>query len=361
MSFSEIGVLPPLFLRQLLRVLALLLLAPISGPGRAALVENLYEAEVPVTDHGQQALAVASRVALSEVLVKVSGSVGILQNPTIVTELARARSYVQQYSYTRDEDAVGDLAARFEFDASVVSRLVTGSGAPIWTANRPAVLVWIVEQEAGSRQFVNWDTDSEVLAEVQQGFARRGVPVRFPLFDLQDSASLTVDQAWRLQASPILSASQRYGVQDILAGRLIELSTGEWVGDWTYLSVNNRVDRSVSADSVENFLGIGVALVAEEMAGRYAVAAAGGDTGGVVMSVVGVDNYVDYANIVTWLESLELITHANVETIRGNEILLRLTSRANASQLRAIIELNQRLVPLSSISGLDQLSYQWQN
>jgi hypothetical protein len=79
------------------------------------------------------------------------------------------------------------------------------------------------------------------------------------------------------------------------------------------------------------------------------------------MSVVGVNDYSDYANIVTWLESLELIDHANVETIRGNEILLRLTAQADAGQLRAIIELNKQLVPLSSVSGLDQLSYQWRN
>ena len=309
---------PPLLLRQLLRLFAPLLLLLATGPGFAALVKNLYEAEVPVADHSQQALAVASRAALSEVLVKVSGSVEILQNPAIVTELGRARSHVQQYSYTRDEDAEGDLAARFEFDGSVVLRMVTESGAPLWTANRPAVLVWMVEQDADGRQFVNWDSAPEMLTAVQRGFAQRGVPVRFPLFDLQDSASLTVDDAWRLQASPILSASQRYGVQDILAGRLTELSTGQWLGDWTYLSVNPRVDRSVSADSVEIFLGTGVALVAEEMAGRYAVAASGGDTGGIVMSVVGVNDYSDYANIVTWLESLELIRHANVETIRGS-------------------------------------------
>ena len=92
-------------------MVALFVLA--SGPGMAVVVSDLYEAEVPVSDHGQKALAAASLVALSEVLVKVSGSVDILQNPAIVPELGRARSYVRQYSYTRDEDAEGDLAARF--------------------------------------------------------------------------------------------------------------------------------------------------------------------------------------------------------------------------------------------------------
>ena len=346
--------------RKFLNLLLSSILVVLSSPGYAELVRDLYEAEVPVADHGKQALAVASRDALSEVFVKVSGSTDVLQNPAIVSELSRARGYVQQYSYTRDEDAEGDLSAKFEFDGSVVSRLVTGSGAPLWTANRPPVLVWIVAQEAGRRQFLTRDLAPEILTSIQQEFARRGVPVRFPLYDLQDAASLSVDQAWRLQAPPLYTASERYGVQDILAGRLTGLSTGEWVGGWAYLSSANRIDRSVTAESVEVFMVQGVALVAEEMAERYAVATSGSDVGGITMSVIGVDSYNDYGKIVTWLESLELIQHANVETIRGSEIQLRLIAQADARQLKTTIELNKRLVPVSSGMGIDQLSYQWQ-
>lgn len=187
------------------------------------------------------------------------------------------------------------------------------------------------------------------------------MPVRFPLLDLQDTASLAVDDVWQLQASPISIASQRYGVQNILAGRLTGLSSGEWVGDWSYLSENSRVDHSVGAGSVESFLAAGVSLVAEEMSGRYAVATTESASGGIVMEVKGVNSYIDYANIVAWLESLELIEHANIETINGGEIQLRLDARADASQLRTIIELNQRLIPVTPVMNPDQLSYQWRN
>ncbi len=349
------------FFPWLARRLASLLIVMLSGPAFAVVVENLYEAEVTVADHGKQALAAAAKVALSEVFVKVSGSVEVLQNPAIAAELKRARTYVQQYSYTRDEDAQGDLAARFEFDSSVVSRLVTDSGAPLWTANRPAVLVWVVVKDAQGSRFLSRELAPEVLAKLQQGFGQRGVPLRFPLHDLQDSATLSVDEVWRLQASPIFNASQRYGVQDVLAGRLTVLSSGTWLGDWIYLSEDNRVDRSVTAESVDAFLGEGVSLVAEEMAGRYAVATSSTQAGGIMMSVSGVSNYRDYADIVAWLESLELIEHANVETIRGPDIQLRLLARADASQLKATIELNQRLIPREETLTSDQLSYQWQN
>ncbi|MFK8047861.1 MAG: DUF2066 domain-containing protein [Halioglobus sp.] len=341
------------------RIIACLML--VCSSTQAVVVDNLYEAEVPVADHGAEALEQASLLALQQVFIKVSGSVNVLENPVILTELEKARSYVQQYSYTRDQDADGDLSAKFEFDGAVISKLVVSSGAPFWTANRPTVLVWVVVQNASGKQFVGADSQSAVLDAIQKSFSTRGVPLRVPLLDLEDTAALKVDEVWRLRAPPLLAASVRYGVQDILAGRITELSTGEWLGDWAYISGNNRVDRTASADSIDTFMNSGASLVAEQMARNYSVAASQADVGGVLMSVRGVNQYSDYAKIVSWLESLELIQHANVEEIEGDEIRLRLTAQAQASRLRKIIELNRKLSPLSNTSGSQQLRYQWKN
>ncbi|MFT4822886.1 MAG: hypothetical protein ACJAUG_003085 [Halioglobus sp.] len=346
---------------RVVRSCALALVLLPGMPVYAALVDDLYEAEVPVADHGPQALEKSSLLALQQVFIKVSGSVEVLENPVILTELEKARSYVQQYSYTRDQDTDGDLSAKFEFDGSVISRLVVDSGAPLWTANRPTVLVWIVVQSATGRQFVGSDSFPGVLQAIQKSFSTRGVPLRAPLLDLEDTTALEVDDVWRLRASPLLSASRRYGVQNILAGRVTELSTGEWLGDWAYISGNGRVDRTVSAVSVNDFTNSGASLVAEEMSEKYSLAASKTDLAGVLMLVRGVNSYADYSKIVSWLESLELIQHANIEEIEGDQILLRITAQAEASRLRKIIELNRRLAPISNASNTFQLSYQWKN
>ena len=110
------------------------LLVPISS--HAEMVRDLYEAQVPVSSQSAQALERASREALSDVLVKVSGSVEVLANPTIAAAIRDARKQVQQYSYNKGEGPGSELTARFEFDSSWVTRLVTEAGAPLWTANR---------------------------------------------------------------------------------------------------------------------------------------------------------------------------------------------------------------------------------
>jgi hypothetical protein len=340
----------------------LLVLLALEAP--AEMVRDLYAAQVPVSGQDSRALASASRDAMSEVLVKVTGSEEVLSNPGIATALGEARQHVQQYAYVRDDSRPGELSARFEFDGSYITRLVTEAREPLWTANRPRVLVWMVLERDGERQFVSADTEPELAAELVTAFARRGVPLQLPLFDLADYTALSVDELWRLYQPSLLAASRRYEVEDVLAGRAVALSSGEWVGDWSYLYGGyggDRLDRSISAPLPAGFLRDGVAMVAEAMAARYAVAPSGNSGDGLRMSVSGVASYADYAAVVSWLEGLELVEHANVERLAGDQLELRLQAQADAAQLASVIELNDRLRPLPPASAQPELAYQWLN
>ncbi len=345
-----------------LQVVASLLFGLILSAGSwAALVQGLYSAEVVVADKSQAELTAGSSQALSEVLVKISGRSDVLQNSVLRSALGDARNLVQQYAYTRHSEGSGELLARFEFDRTVISDLVAQAGVPLWTANRPTVLLWMVIEGPQGRQFPSGEAYVEMSDRIRDEFGRRGVPVQFPLYDLNDAAAISVDELWRLNASSVTGASQRYDIQHILAGRLATLSDGSWVGDWTFLSDNSRIDRSIRAGDAQAFLQAGVSLVAEEMSAKYAVAPSTRVSEGVKVLVSGVSSYSDYASIVAWLEGLELIKSANIEQIKGDTIQLNLIAQADAGQLAAIIELNKHLIPVRSPQSTVQLSYQWQN
>ena len=340
---------------------ALTLLFVAGGTVRAEMIQDMYSAEVPVADQSSAELVRASRLALSEVLVKVSGSVDVLGNPVIAGALGGARKHLQRYAYSKDPGATAGLEVTVLFDRAYITDLVIKAGAPLWTANRPVVLVWLVGEEAGGRQFINVETEPALITALRDEFSRRGVPVQIPLYDLIDAAVLSPDQAWSLDDAAFERASARYDLQNILAGRFARLSTGQVVGEWTYLQGEERVIRSIPAENEEFFLKEGVALVAESMATRYAVAASGSD-GGLTLAVSGVTRYADYAAIVAWLEGLELIERASIETVQGDRILLRLQAQTDATQLATIIELNKRLVPapFALPGSTDQLNYEWQ-
>jgi uncharacterized protein len=200
-------------------------------------------------------------------------------------------------------------------------------------------------------------------------FSRRGVPVQLPVFDLVDTTAVSPEDAWRLDATVIQAASARYNVGDVVVGRLANLSGGESLGDWSYLHQDEHNNRSVTVPDLQTFFREGVDVVAVELAARYAVAPTGGGEGGVRISVSGVSSYADYAAIVKWLEGLELVDHANIERVQGDRIELRLQAQADAAQLAATIELNDRLLPMPMpVTGSEpgsepgpsaQLNYQW--
>lgn len=341
------------FLRH--RLLLLLLLLPVSA--MADMVQGLYSARVPVADQSSQARASAARDALGQVLVKVSGSEEALNNPLVIKALPDAGGHVQQYGYERDGE---NLMARFEFDASYVSRLISQARLPLWTANRPRVLVWLVVEEAGQRQYVNLDDTPELAQELLREFEQRGVPAQLPLFDLVDATALSLDAAWAMNRNAVMAASQRYDVQNILVGRVAATSGGSWLGDWSFLFDGDRLDRSVNAPESRGFSRRGVALAANAMAERYAVAPSGDSEGLVMMSVTGVNDFRDYAAIVEWLEGLEVVEHANVQLVRGDRLELALVSLAAADDLARLIALNTRFEPAAgALPG--QLDYQWKN
>ncbi|QFU74871.1 DUF2066 domain-containing protein [Halioglobus maricola] len=338
---------------RLLAVMAVGLL--LAGTVSADVVQNLYSARVPVVDQSSQTIAAAASDALGQVVVKVSGSEEALEHPTVRKAMGNARSQVQQYAF---QDGDTGLVARFQFETSYVQRLVKQAGLPLWTANRPRVIAWLVTEQGGERQFVNMDTTPELARELMDEFDARGVPAQLPLYDLTDATAVSTDDVWALNGDALQAASQRYDVDDVLFGRVVAMSTGEWLGDWSYLYGRHRLDRHASAPESLGFSRQGVALAAESMAQRYAVVTSGADDARVVMNVTGINEFGAYAELVNWLEGLELVDHANVRRIAGDRVELTLVSMADADDLAKLIELNEHLVPQAVVPG--QLDYLWQ-
>jgi hypothetical protein len=325
----------------------------------AEMPSDLYSATVPVADQGAAALTAAAREALGEVVVKASGSKDALQNPTIAAALKDARSQVQQYSYVRGQPPEAPLSLRFEFDGDYVTDLVTKSGEPLWTANRPVALAWVLIQDDQGRRFINQESAPQEAKALVAEFARRGVPVKIPVFDLVDTAALSASEGWAMDANALQVASARYKVEDIIAGRLAISSDGQSLGDWSYFRQGDRINRSVTVADFPTFLRSGANIVASDMASRYAVAPTGGGEDGVRLAVTGITNYADYAALVSWLEKLELVEYANLEQVLGERVVFVLKAKTDAAQLSGIIALNERLVPMPLVGDSSLLSYQW--
>ena len=62
----------------------------------------------------------------------------------------------------------------------------------------------------------------------------RGVPVYFPVWDLEDSSRVTVSEIWGRFLDQIEAASERYSPDKLLVVRVEKRYAGQWHVDWSY-------------------------------------------------------------------------------------------------------------------------------
>ncbi len=307
----------------------------------AVIVENLYRAEVKVEDHSVPALQRASREGLAQVLVKVSGGRGVLDNNQVKSALAANRRYLQRYQYSRVKD--GSLNLQMHYDPQLVNTLLKEAQQPLWTANRPPLLVWLVVDDTSGRHYASADSHPELIAELMVAFNRRGVPAVFPLYDLEDAGDVSVQDLWQMDALPIYHGSRRYDVAIMLVGRMTSLSDGRWMGDWMYLGDGERLASSFYGSDLQQLSASGVNFVADHLAQRYAVAAGQSQGVDVLVRVDALLSYTDYRQVVEYFEGIEMIETAYPAHVDGTSMIFRLHALADAEQLRRLFSLNRRL------------------
>lgn len=334
-----------------------MLLLAASPAVRGELVEDISAVNLPVPSRAEAQLRAARQRGLETVLVKMSGTTEVLEAPPIRAALDTPERFLTQYRYEDRPDGQG-LDLRLEYDAEALRRLLRDAGAPLWTANRPVVLAWLVVSEEALRRFASDADYPELRTAMREAFARRGLPLRQPLYDLEDRIHLPVGAAWRQDAATLVSASARYRDTLPLAGRVARLADGRWVGDWRFLDDGRWVSRSVTAESPAPFAAQAADLVAATLTARYAVVASGDGDLRLQLTVSGIRSYQALYRLRLALEALESVDRVVPERVTADEVILRVESAAEPAALARILELDGRFLPLAVPAG-ESLSYRW--
>ena len=110
----------------------------------AALIEDLYVAEVPVSSQQQGERRTALRAALGRVLVRVTGDAAISSRGGAEVLLEDAARYLQRYQYLDQPTAEGEpgLVLRAHFDGAAISSTLKRFGLPVWPERRAQTLLW---------------------------------------------------------------------------------------------------------------------------------------------------------------------------------------------------------------------------
>lgn len=364
----------------ILATLALLLLG--LQPSHALQVSGLYSHRIPVVNDGEAERSRAFREALSAVIVKVSGDPRWLENPSIERAISEAQNYVEATSYISEtiqlplEDSTLDADANepqfytaeqriisVNFAAALIDDLLADANIPVWNSNRPSVLVWMVLQSsAGDRSFLTPDSNPEIVEAMQDFAAARGLPIIFPVLDFEDRRSLSENTVWNLDEEAISSASERYGADSILAGRLHFTASGELVGLWQFLFQEEAEVFDGFDNDLQSYLYDPLNRITTRLAGYFAILpeAVNGET--IRLRIDGIKNLNAYTSLLSYVENLGIVQGVTTAAVDGERIELQLSLVGDSRQLYEQIALDRDLIPITG--GIDSASasllhYRW--
>lgn len=341
-------------MRMTFRYLAVFLLGVllISGNSQAVPMEGLYDAVVAVPDTSETERPAAFARALEKVLVRASGSPQVLQREGISNVLANAGSLVQAYRYQRAGPNNEALELAVSFGAVAVTRALAGIGAPVWGANRPAILGWIATQSRSGRSLATENEEGGWSALADEAARDKGIPLVLPDYDQEDQAVVSLSDIWGLFMDPIEKASEPYRY-DLLGVARIAQNSGSYSARWALKGRGLSLDGQVQGETPDAVVDAVMAAWAEALAARYAVAPGGDQTLQVVDVVISaVENLEAYAQIRQFLAAMEPVSDAAPVRVVGGTLRIRVSFNGELDLLREHLALDRRLIP-QQVGGED--------
>jgi hypothetical protein len=302
------------------------------GEAAAALTRaEMYQATAPVADRSEAAQTTAFQNAMKIVLIRVTGRRNADEDPALSSLVSNARRYVQQYR------AAPDSQLWVAFDGPAIEKWLTQNGQPLWGHERPTTLVLLgVQTGAQNGSVVTTDETSDLKSAIDAAAAVRGVLLVWPSgAELQ---KFHIDYAAVSTGSPSTFAeiARRMGSDGVLVGRASSASANANVR-WTHLFQDRSSEYSGTLE--------GVNRAADLYAGMFA---ASGALVPVDIEVSGLNDLRDYASLESYLESLTFISHVSVESLAGDTVRFRLSTRGGLDSLQRALSLNGRLQPVAA-------------
>lgn len=333
-------------------------------PARAAVLPDFYKTDVPVASQSAADRSAAFQQAMAQMLVRITGSTVIMQMPRAEEFARQAARYVRQFRYVEqplppgqsrpvkpDEDYKPFIIS-VTFNGEALERDLLEAGLPVWNADRQPVLVLAGVQERNQRLILAADTVHPVKQALEQAAAVRGVPLIFPLMDQKDRGQLDFADIRGGFSDNLLQLAGRYNVSLVLEGYVEADTAGDWSARWAVHRDN------VSSRWNENYVGLveaaqsGIGGVADILASRYAIAAAGDSTlRDVLVRVEQLSTLGGYAAVLNYLNGLIFIENVIPVRVEPGSVVFRVLMRSELAELDRILTVSRILRPVAPPVG----------
>ncbi len=298
---------------------------------QAVEVENLYTGRILVTDKTQKTRIKAHRWAIEQVITKVSGDREILTNRKIRRVVqSQTANYIKSFTFETDEQGRTFLVD--VFDQSKIDQLLKSVGAAIWGQRRPSTLIWLAVEEGIQRSIIDKESFPQITEFLYQSSDNRGLPIKLPLMDQQDSDAVFSSDVWARFNQAILAGSSRYQTENIVMARMRfvdaskepEYNTG-WLLEFELIDNNESLLVGSFNGDQYNILRSMVNQVGDYFAAEYAIHSTTLDDRELQLTLSDVNDLVSLKNAEDFLLSLPPVDSVYLQALTGSTVKFKLS------------------------------------
>lgn len=318
----------------------------------AAEVE-LYQASGAIASQSEEDRRKKAPELLRDVVIKIVGNEQTVENADISALLDSPDQYIQQYSYERlNPDASNTepdkLALKLTFNQNTLLDAIERLNLPIWEENRPEMLIWVAVDDGGDRELLSGDDkDFSLVERIKTTAQRRGLPVIFPVMDLEDQTQLTFGDVWSGSTSNIRNASERYGSQIIVAARVTVSNDENAQIRWQALMADDE-ERWQSTGEPQKAVEKGIDQLADLLGQQFAQRYSGQSQQQLKLMVEGIKGFKDYQRVVDYLTRLQAVEHVDISELRGDSLAVDVFLRGDEQAFERTLAYGQVLKAISA-------------
>ncbi len=341
---------------------------------RIAVAEELdpFRISVGVLDQSAAEQRAAAEIGLLQVLTRITGLKDVPMLPAVRQALSTPERYFDQSQY-RTGDAPGvpvteavraqqvqaagapdlvwepppapALKLEMRFVPGEVHQLIREARLPMWTANRPRILVLVAHDDGLRRRLLTAEQGRELGFALRQRAAERALPVQFPdpaeLRGEDGRALVSVAMVWNQDWEQLMSVAGQLGANAVLLGRVSPTPTEGWMTDWQF-RLGDQTQSFVFETHDQTLIGRqALDAVADTLFARFAIYP--GDAEHIQLQVGGIIDLRAYGALMRHLGDFDFIDELDVVAVQGDQLQLRLRTQAAPDRLLELLTYDGRL------------------
>jgi hypothetical protein len=325
-------------MRLLIAALSFILAA---STAQAKQLTDLYQAVVPAG----QSQSLWQQQALAQVLVKVAVNPAVVEQSAIKAELKNAGNYIKTFAAVSSEQGP---ALKVGLDEQKVQQLLSQHQIAIWGARRPAIVLWLVEQTAESRTFMQ-GAAHPVLTQLQQQAKAIGLPLELPTANDSYVPTLSQDEVWAGNWLLIEQASLPFNADQSLILLFDQPVTGQYRLTWQGYEQEQLISNELLANSQQELAAQFLTGLTTQLASKFAVQLGSQqDQTELELDIEGLTNFVDQVKVQQMLSTMLSVKQVTVKERKADLLKFKVQLAADRSAFINSLSLERRLQSLQS-------------